>query len=236
MQPISEPHSALHRFKARLHADWLPAFANDKKRNYGVDGFQQESIQVSEFDAANFLRAMDGGLVRDCGGGRYQCARSKANEQLFWEGAKAKTPRPITLWLEPVITIATLARLHYDLGWPEAQLGMQTADYAFDLAAYSSEDHEPVIACEVKKTRTEVDHLLADLEHHSLEPSSGPLSAKPRHLNSYRKWLSIQKNRPAFLWIVGPDSYESAFSLGLKTESIRLNPISNGIMRFRHNP
>ena len=88
---MTEPQSALDEFRIRLQADWLPAFANDAKRKYGVAGFQENSIQLSESDAANFLRAMDGSLVVDRGGGRYQCAQSRASEQLFWEGAKGQS-------------------------------------------------------------------------------------------------------------------------------------------------
>lgn len=223
---MPKPLSALDQFRARLHAEWLPAFANDNRRKLDVAGFREESIKIGEFDAGNFLRALDGRLIEDRGGGRYQCAQSKANEQLFWEGSKGISPRPITLWLEPIITIATIARLHYDLGWPIDRLGMQTADYAFDVAAYSGgEVGDLVIACEVKKTRSEVDHLISDLWQHSREPAAGPHSTRPRHLNSYRKWLSIRKRKPAFLWVVGPSGYGRAFALGHTNESSSLEPI-----------
>jgi hypothetical protein len=39
----------------------------------------------------------------------------------------------MTLWVEPIITIGALSRLHFEFGWPAAMLGMQTDDYAFDF-------------------------------------------------------------------------------------------------------
>lgn len=225
--------NAVAEFKSRLYADWLPTFANDAKRQYGVQGFRDESIKLGEFDAANFLRAMAGSLVEDLGGGRYRCAHSRANEQLFWTGERSKVPRPMTLWLEPVITIATLARLHYDLGWPEGRLGMQTADYAFDLAAYADgEGSGLVIACEVKKSRSEVDHLVSNLKYHSQEQDREPQSERSRHLNSFRKWVALRRRRPALLWIVGPDGYEFVFELGHTADSTRLRPVPVETLRF----
>lgn len=211
---MTEPIDPVAAFRERLYSDWLPVFCNDPRRGYGTDGFRDDSIRVTSRDAANFLRALDGGLVRDVGGGQYRCARSKALEQLFWQHEKHKLPRPVTLWMEPVITMATLARLHYDLGWPEECLGMQTADWAFDLAAYSAgEAPRLLIACEVKKSRLEIDHLVADLLHHSREEANGPISTRPRHVNSFKKWESLTRERAPFLWVVGPDGYEFAFQV-----------------------
>lgn len=231
---MPQQSNALGQFRARLLAEWLPAFANDGKRGYGVEGFREDSIRVSEFDAANFLRAMDGGLVEDCGGGRYRCAQSRVNEQIFWEGPKRDSPRSITLWLEPVITIGTLARLVYDLGWPAEHLGMQTIDYAFDLAAYrEGEQLGLVIACEVKKTQAEVDHLISDLQFHSQEPEAEPRSSKPRHLNSYRKWLSLRRCQPSLLWVVGPGAYGGTFQLKHSVDSTSLSQAPLGALKYR---
>lgn len=212
---IMDEHSdPVAHFRRRLLSEWLPAFCNDPTRAYGTAGFLEDSIRIGPIDAANFLRAIAGGLVEDVGGGRYRCAQSKALEQLFWEHEARKSPRPVTLWLEPIISIATLARLHYDFGWPEERLGTQTRDWAFDLAAYSSgEVPRPIVLCEVKKSRAEIDRLIADLQHHSSAQPGRALSGTARHVNSYRKWKALRRDRPAFLWVVGPEDYNSVFSL-----------------------
>lgn len=221
-------------FRDRLYSEWLPTFCNDAARGYGTGGFREASIRVGALDAANFLRAMDGGLVKDIGGGRYRCAQSKALEQLFWEREKNTTPRPVTLWMEPVISIATLARFHYDLGWPEERLGMQTTDWAFDLAAYSSaETQQLLVACEVKKSRPEVDHLIADLHHHSRDQPESLMSRKQRHINSFKKWAALRRDRPPFLWVVGPERYEYAFELTHSQVTTTMIPVEVEHMRFK---
>jgi hypothetical protein len=198
-----------------------------------MSGFREASIRVGPIDAANFLRAIDGGLIEDIGGGRYRCAKSRALEQLFWEHEKSITPRPVTLWMEPVISMATAARFHYDLGWPEERLGMQTADWAFDLAAYGgAEVPHLIVACEIKKSRLEIDHLVADLHQHSRSQLAAPISGKQRHVNSFKKWAALRRDRPAFLWAVGPEGYEYAFELTHSHGTTTLTPVEVARMGF----
>lgn len=230
---MTTPIDPISAFRQRLYAEWLPVFCNDPRRGYGTEGFRDDSIRVSARDAANFLRAMDGGLIRHVGGGQYQCAQSKALEQLFWEHEKHKIPRPVTLWMEPVITMATLARLHYDLGWPEERLGMQTSDWAFDLAAYSDEPPPRLlVACEVKKSRLEIDHLVADLLHHSRERPQSAISDRARHVNSFKKWDSLRRERAPYLWLVGPDGYEFAFGLSYRSHTAEMEAIDVGRLKY----
>lgn len=222
-QIMEEHFDPVSHFRKRLLSEWLPAFCNDPARGYGTAGFREDSIRIGPIDAANFLRAIEGGLVEDVGGGRYRCAQSKALEQLFWEHDARKFPRPVTLWLEPIISIATLARLHYDLGWPEGRLGMQTQDLAFDLAAYGSEEiSRSLVVCEVKKSRAEIDHLIADLQHHSSVQPSRAISHSARHVNSFRKWESLRREQPAYLWVVGPEDYSSVFNLSHEEQTSTL--------------
>jgi hypothetical protein len=230
MTKTRDPVSA---FRERLYAEWLPVFCNDPRRGYGTDGFRDDYIRVTPRDAANFLRAIDGGLVRHVSAGQYQCARSKALEQLFWQHEKHKVPRPVTLWMEPVITMATLARMHYDLGWPEHHLGMQTADWAFDLAAYSDgESPRLLIACEVKKSRLEIDHLVSDLMHHSCKKPGSAISERPRHINSFKKWESMRREGVPLLWVVGPDGYEFAFALSHQPHTIEMTAVDVDRLRY----
>lgn len=199
--------TAIDRFTARLRSEWLSAFCSDGKRRLDTAGFRDSSIRISERDAENFIRALDSGLVEDTGGGRYRCASSKAVEQIFWTGPKASSPRTLTLWLEPVITIATVARLHLDFGWPAERIGMQSSDWAFDFAAYNNSGTRILLAGEVKKTINEVDHLLADLIDCHAADASAALSGNARHINSFRKWSALRTQAVPLFWVVGPDYY-----------------------------
>jgi hypothetical protein len=110
---------------------------------------------------------------------------------------------------------------------------MQTGDWAFDLAAYAGGDtSRQVIACEVKKTRAEIDHLLADLQHHSRELPDSPISEKPRHKNSFKKWAALRRERPELLWLVGPEGYDHAFELTHDARSSELTPVPVERLRF----
>ena len=204
----------LENFTKQLHAVWLPSFCLDEKRKFDPAGFKNASIILAEFDASNFLRAIDRGLVRDTGGGRYQCLKSSAQEQIFWEGLKSVVPRPLTLWLEPVITIGTIARLSLDFGWPPEVLGMQSKDWAFDFVVYqsptSTKEH---ISGEVKTTAVQCDNLIADLQTYGRTGAIEPLSENPRHKNSFKKWQSLLKGRANLLWVVGPGDYTHLFEV-----------------------
>src|SRR5262245_22970384 len=120
----------LAEFTRRLRQDWLPAFC--KPRHYSEEGFAESSIGgLDPADARDFLTALDHGLVEHKDG-VFTAPCSKAKEQIFWEyGPKLVSPRPINLWIEPIITIAGLARLCGEFGWPRSQLGMQSKTWAF---------------------------------------------------------------------------------------------------------
>jgi hypothetical protein len=128
---------ALAAFYTRLYSIWLPTFCNDAVRQYGTEGFKPSSlIRIAAADARDFMRAVDGELFVDRGGGRYHPPRAGPLEQIFWEGLKSKTPRPVSLWHEPIIAGAALARLHFDYGWPRELLGTQSRKlYEFDILA-----------------------------------------------------------------------------------------------------
>lgn len=127
----------LQEFQSRILNEFLPEFCNDPTRAYGPDGFKPDWYKVSDVDAADFLRGIDSGLVEHVERGLYKAQCSVAREQFFWSGLKRKLPRPITLWVEPIISVAVLARLHFELGWPKTLLGTQTKNgWTFDVAAY----------------------------------------------------------------------------------------------------
>lgn len=194
---------AVAEFRRRVKEVWLPTFCNDSKRQYSTDGFRDSSINVSEIDARDCMFAIDARLVTDSGGGRYRAAKNSAFEQLFWTGPRTQTPRPITLWLEPVITFATLARLHRDHHWPACLLGTQPHGWAFDLAAKpSSIAPRYRIVCEVKKSIEEVEHLQTDLERLCSKPDAEGVKE-----NSRRKWTALLATKAPILWLVGPSGY-----------------------------
>lgn len=198
----------LQAFRERILKDLLLEFC--KGRPFGADGFNPDWQKVSEVDAANFLRGIDSGLVKHVERGLYRAPRSYASEQFFWSGLKRKIPRPITLWVEPIITVAVLARLHFELGWPKELLGTQTKKgWAFDAATYLSSDSEvEYIACEVKKTTAEIDRLLELMARFGRCSSA---EAAPKEENAFKKLQALRSRRPPLFWAVGPAGSGHAF-------------------------
>lgn len=216
----------LAHFSRRVREEWLPAYCSDPKRNYDPSGFRVESIKVSEVDARDCMLAIDRGIVVDTGGGRYSACRSSAQEVLFWEGHKSSSPRPITLWLEPVITFAALARLHNTHAWPKESLGMQSKGWAFDLAAHgSNQDQPPRILGEVKKTTSELNRLKEDLLR---------LSAGAAHdtvpTNSMKKWRELLATRPSLVWLVGPNEESYAYAPVYGSSACTLQEINDSAL------
>jgi hypothetical protein len=142
--------------------------------------------------------------------GLYRAPCSHACEQFFWSGLKRKKPRPITLWVEPIITVAVLARLHFELGWPKRLLGTQKKKgWTFDVAAYLSIDSEAeYIVCEVKKRTAEIDRLLELMNRFGKSPY---LDAALNEQNAFRKVQALRSRRPPLFWAVGPEGLSHAF-------------------------
>lgn len=206
---------SIAEFRERVMRKWLPVFCHDARRQYPLEGFRETSIVVSAEDAHDCMYAIDCGLVIDHGGGRYRAARSTAFEQLFWTGLRTLVPRPVILWVEPVITFAALARLHRDYGWPSELLGTQPKSWAFDLAAHEPTDPSCYrILGEVKKTVQEAEALIADLR----QLSRGESSSASR-INSRKKWSGLLAAKPSILWIVGPGGYSKVFSVAYKASA-----------------
>ena len=193
-------------FAIRLRSDWLPAFCGAPHRGYSASGFKEESIaKLSEFDAHWFLIAVDSGLVTQSDG-FFVAPQSRAREQIFWQGSKDKRPRPITLWLEPVITIGALSRLAQSFAWPIECLGMQSTTWAFDLVGYAPLSGREQLVCEVKKDSGEVDSLLKFMYSHC---GNDPLEREPadtRERNAYRKVQGIRRAWPRVFWALGPSN------------------------------
>lgn len=171
----------------RLLFDFLiPEFCGDPIRRCDVSGFRKASIEVGKEDARYFLMAWEGGLIEHQGRGLCRASRSAASEQFFWEGRKASKRSSFTLWLEPVITISGLARLHFDYRWPKHLIGTQSSDWAFDLVTFLPSSPNEIIAGEVKKARSEIDELIRLMQDFGQRTgATPPSSVKAR--NAYKK-------------------------------------------------
>jgi hypothetical protein len=206
-EPISE-------FSRRVIEEWLPAFCNDPKRNFGIGGFKSSSIRITELDAINCMRAIDSGLIRDDGGGRFRADRSAAFEVMFWEGQRSIIPRPITLWIEPIITMASAGRLHHEFGWPKDCIGLQSKHWGFDLVAYCEKHNEQeYIFAEVKKSKPEIHALMDDLLFLSSQSITKNETVRNTKINSRKKWEELLLRKPKVLWLIGPNGYGYIFSV-----------------------
>ena len=204
-------------FKEKVLNDLLIQYCMDPKRNYSTEGFKIASLKISNEDAYHFLRAMENSIVTDIGGCRYVMPKSKAFELIFWEGSKLKSPRDITLWHEPVITIGAASRLNLDYGWPKELLGMQSKDGAFDLVAYVSKETDHLyIAGEVKKTTKEIDDLLSHLFHFDASLNYDYSQMNHRVINSHKKWLSLNQSKAPYFWAIGPGNDTRLFQVSYK--------------------
>jgi len=218
----------LQQFSLRLKEHWLPTYCEDPKRNYDPVGFRETSVRVSEIDARDCMLAVDHGIVFDTGGGRYRANRNSAHEVLFWEGRRTTSPRPITLWLEPIITFAALARLHLLHDWPKEALGTQSKTWAFDLVAFEPGLNEtPRILGEIKKSSAELRKLRDDLV--ALSNEALPESIRT---NSLKKWQELLSTKAPLLWLVGPSREECLFSVTYDAGRARLNEISEGALAY----
>lgn len=220
-------------FEALLYDQLIPEFCADQSRRCNAANFVQSSIKVSEEDAAYFLKAWKGDLIQHAGRGIYRTAKGAAGEQFFWEGMKSKEPRLFSLWLEPVITVAGLARLHFDYGWPAHLIATQSIDWAFDLVAFHPESDGELIAGEVKKTTTEVDQLVSFMEEFCANPGQPePPSGKAR--NAFKKVSALRARKAPIFWALGPNGYRRIFRIAYGDDgTIRLNPVSDDELHFR---
>jgi len=204
-------------FQDRILNDFLPIFCTS--RSWSTDGFKADWSKISEVDATDFLRGFSGGLLKHEGRGLYRAPRSYASEQFFSSGSKQKNPRHITLSVEPIITVAVLARLHFELGWPKESLGTQTkGGWAFDVATYLSSDSEvEYIACEVKKSSAEVGELLELMDRFGKNPHA---AVAFKEQNAFRKVKALRSRRPPLFWAVGPARSGHAFRVEYSEEDV----------------
>lgn len=209
--------SALTIFRQQLYDIWLPNFCNAPERGYGVDGFKDSSIdKLTEHDAYWFLRAIELEIVTE-ELGFFTAPLSKAKEQIFWQGLKSKVPRPVTLWIEPVITIGALAILHQQYGWPINRLGAQSITWAFDMVGYGKNREDEVLACEVKKTVSEIDTLIKLMQLYSNQCDLDVVPAG-KERNAFKKVIGIRRAWPPVFWALGPNNYSLVYKVVRTTD------------------
>lgn len=226
-------------FERLLYERLLPEFCNDPTRRHPLAAFRPASIRVSNRDAVDFVRAWDAGLVEHQGRGMYRAPRSAASEQFFWHGPKRDEGRTLTLWLEPIITVAALGRLHLDFGWPRELLGMQSRDYAFDILAWDAAAAREHIAGEVKKTETEVNQLISFMQEFgaSGNPTMDASSLKGKALNAYRKVQALSARRVPLFWAVGPNGMNRLFAVTYDAGGCpTLDERDTSLLRFSAKP
>ena len=223
--------SARSEFDELLKWHLIPEFCSDPKRCLDSSGFLNETNFVTERDANDFLRAWKAGLAIHKEGGQYSICKAQVIDQFFWERGKALPGRKFSLWMEPVITMGALARLHLDFGWPKNLLVSQPDNWAMDLAALSH-DSKIAVAGEVKKSHKETEDLIKHMRAlgetpDAAEPSSGPAR------NAFRKIWALRRNCAPLFLAIGPDGYEQVFGVNHeKTPLIRLMPV--GKVSLRH--
>jgi hypothetical protein len=197
--------SSKDKFMRRLQEEWLPAYCNDPGRLYSIEGYRAKHDNLTENDAKDFLRALDNSVAAFGDRERLRMAHGHASETLFWEHERNIVPRPITLWLETVITVAVGARLHLNYGWPIASLGMQSKDSAFDVMAFRPPDFtNEHVAVEVKKSSRELNLLMQNLTRCCIGDHDTGCQTNATRVNAHRKWIAISSRRPKFFWAVGP--------------------------------
>ncbi len=222
-----------YRFCETLYRQLIPQFCDDAARRCDVSTFNKSSVNLSEQDAANFLRALDNGLIHHVGRGLYRAVRSAASEQFFWTGRNVPGLRSFSLWLEPIITVGALARLHFDYGWPEDLIGTQSVDWAFDLVGFLPGACSEHIAGEVKKTNAELDQLLMLMfEFGQLPvPEAPPPSGKAR--NAYKKIAALRERRAPIFWAIGPDGTSKVHRVEYHAgDRVKLVKAEAAIMQF----
>lgn len=201
-------------FKDRIMGDLLPEFCDDPSRGWGREGFKEDWKNVTEKDAIDFLLALEAGLIEHQGRGLYRAPKSLASEQFFWSGKKDALPRSITLWVEPIITVAALSRLHLKWGWPKKFIGTQSQKWEFDVTAYRASDSiNEYIACEVKKTVAEQDRLVELMQRFSTDPNSSAVLKSSKEINAFRKLKGLQARRASIFWALGPNDVNHVFRM-----------------------
>lgn len=203
---------AIEQFECLLESTLIPEFAGAPDRNMHVSSFRRDTLKLSEYDAAEFIRVWNSGMLNHFERGRYRFRENGSIEQFFSSGPKAKVPRQFGLWLEPVIAVGAMGRLHFDFGWPEGLIATQSRDGAFDVVAFRPGCQNEHIAGEVKKSESETKVLIKLMKKFGLEPEAiEPQSGITR--NAFKKVLALRRRQPPVFWAIGPNRLNEVFKV-----------------------
>jgi hypothetical protein len=122
--------------------------------------------------------------------------------------------------VEPVITIAAAARLHFDYGWPQDCIGTQSKKWEFDLFTVRPEKNDiEYLAAEVKKSEKELDAMITIMALYC-DGKGSIASIPPAHLNAYKKCLGLLRCRAPLFWAVGPGKRTRIFKVSYSDDCI----------------
>lgn len=204
--------SGLLEFEHLLHDTLIPDWVSATDRSMEISSYSGSKTPLSEYDASAFMRAWRLGMIHHYERGRYRFRKNGSIEQFFSSGPKAQSPRTYSLWLEPIIQVGSLARLHLDLGWPEDRIGTQSNDGAFDVIAFRTARNREIIAGEVKKTKSEATRLVELMSDFGSDPDAEEPKAGSRR-NAFKKVAALRERRPPIFWAIGPDQFSKVYEV-----------------------
>jgi len=189
------------------------------------------SPALGEWEAQYFLLGLEENLFAiDEQGDVASELLSPTDETQPWPGYRLFSHEPPRLLRENLCQLATAARLILEQGWLRRHVTLQpsrpehraTAD-GFDLAVRSLRG-EILIAVEIKRTRLELEKLIADVRACSRRgPHAHADCGFPQNHPRHEFYLS---QRPAYLWAVAPDG-ELCLAVKWEEHSLDLEPLSS---------
>ena len=189
------------------------------------------SPALEEWEAQYFLLGLEENLFAiDEQGDVASELLSPTDETQPWPGYRLFSHEPPRLLRENLCQLATAARLILERGWLKCHVTLQpsrpehraTAD-GFDLAVRSLRG-EILIAVEIKRSRLELEKLIADVRACSRRgPHAHADCGFPQNHPRHEFYLS---QRPAYLWAVAPDG-ELCLAVKWEEHSLDLEPLSS---------
>ena len=190
------------------------------------------SPPLAEWEAQYFLLGLEENLfaVDEQGGVTSPLLESSPEAEAQPTSYRLFSHEPPRLFRENVCQLATAARLILERGWLKEHVTLQpsrrqhrAAADGFDLLVRSRAT-EILISVEVKRSRLELEKLVADLRacsrrgSHAHEDCGFPQN-HPRH-------EFCQSLRPAYLWAIAPDG-EICFAVKSEGDSLELEPLNS---------
>jgi len=183
--------------------EWLREFCEDE--NLDPSGFVKQRRNFQPLEAKSLLRVLDCGLIEAGRGGVFPWPRRHGiPPKVFMHGDRKRHPRPIPFANEVIAVFGAAGDLHFDYGWPIDHVEVETAEWAFDLAAYggSSDDDPMVIAGEAKKSISLLEKLISELRSCGLRGYHEWQDC--RRKNSHKKYRGLVCRRPRYFLALAP--------------------------------